>query len=80
MCEAIAEGKRFEQIPGIEKHAAWFDAFKDNYDITPDNAEQIIKAEIGKTFVRVLSDAGVFKDTAEGDAALMRFVDNVNQN
>lgn len=80
MCEAITEGKSFEQIPEIEKHAAWFDAFKDNYDITPDNAEQIIKAEIGKTFVRVLSDAGVFKDTPEGDAALMRFVDNVNQN
>ncbi len=79
MCEAIADGKPFEEIPEIEKHAAWFDAFKDNYAITPDNAEEIIKAEIGKTFVRVLSDAGVFKDTPEGDAALMRFVEHVNK-
>lgn len=78
MCEAIADGKPFAEIPEIEKHAAWFDAFKDNYDITPDNAEEIIKAEIGKTFVRVLSDAGVFKDTPEGDAAFMRFVETVN--
>ena len=77
MCRAIAEGKDFARIPEIEKHAAWFDAFKDGYDLTCDNAEEIIKAEIGKTFVRVLSDAGVYKDTAEGETAFMRFIDSV---
>ena len=77
MCRAIAEGRDFRDIPDIEKHAEWFDAFKDNYDLTSESAEQIIKDEIGKTFVRVLADAGVYKDTAEGDAAFLRFVESV---
>ena len=77
MCRAIADGRDFSEIPEIEKHKAWFDAFKSEYDITAENAEEIIKAEIGKTFVRVLSDAGVFGDNAEGDTAFMRFIESV---
>ena len=77
MCRAIADGKDFSEIPEIEKHKAWFDAFKSEYEITSENAEAVLKAEIGKTFVRVLSDAGVFKDNAEGDAAFLRFVASV---
>ena len=56
----------------------WFDKFKGEYSITPENADGIIKTEIGKTFVRVLKDAGVYKNTEEGRAAFMRFVDAVN--
>ena len=78
MCDAVASGKSFSDIPEIEKHAEWFDRFKDNYTITADNAEEIIKAEIGKTFVGVLRDAGVYKDTEEGREAFLRFVDCVN--
>ena len=77
MCLAIKERKSFSEIPEIEKHAEWFELFRGDYDITRENAEEIIKAEIGKTFVRVLSDAGVYKDTPEGDAAFMRFVESV---
>ncbi len=79
MCRAIAEGKSFSDIPEIEKHAEWFNRFKDNYSFTADNAEKIIKAEIGKTFVDVLRDAGVYKDTKEGREAFLRFVDYVNK-
>ena len=77
MCQAIADGKDFSEIPEIEKHKAWFDAFKSEYEINAENVEAVLKAEIGKTFVRVLSDAGVFKDNAEGDAAFLRFVASV---
>ena len=77
MCRAIADGTPFAEIPEIEKHAAWFDAFKADYDLTAETACEIIKTEIGRTFVRVLSDAGVYKDTADGEAAFMRFVDSV---
>ena len=77
MCRAISEGRSFTEIPEIAKHAAWFDAFKNEYDFSAESAEEIIKAEIGKTFVRVLSDAGVYKDTPEGEWAFMRFVDSV---
>ena len=78
MKAAILEGKSFEDDPDIEKHAKWFEAFRDNYTFTEENTEKIIKDEIGKTFVRVLRDAGVFKDTAEGRVFFERFISHVN--
>ncbi len=59
------------------KHASWLEKFRNNYTFTADNAMDILKAEIGATFVRVLEDAGVYKCTDEGRAAFMRFVATV---
>ncbi len=77
MCTAIAEGRDFTDIPEIQKHADWFAAFSGEHNITPYNAEGIIKAEIGKTFVGVLRDAGVYKDTEEGREAFLKFLATV---
>ena len=79
MKDAILAGEDFANIPDIEKHREWFLAFKDSYTFNEENVEEIIKAEIGKTFVRVLSDAGVFKDTEEGRVFFNRFIDSVNR-
>ncbi len=79
MKKAIADGTDFASVESIAKHKAWFDAFKDGYEITPESAEEILKTEIGKTFVRVLRDAGVYKDTADGLSAFLRFIDKVNE-
>ena len=79
MCRAAVDGVDFATVPEIEKHAEWFSRFADSYDFTPDSAEGIFKTEIGKTFVRVLRDAGVYKDNAEGRAAFKRFIDYVNK-
>ncbi len=79
MKDAVISGRDFAEIPEIEKHKAWFERFRDGYTFTPDNAEGIIKTEIGKTFVNVLKDAGVYKDTDEGRAAFERFVGFVNK-
>ena len=65
------------EITGI--HKAWFEAFKDSYSFTEDNTEDILKDEIGKTFVRVLRDAGVYKDNDEGLTCFLKFVDFVNK-
>ena len=62
----------------IEKHKAWFARFRDNYTFTAENVEDILKAEIGKTFQRVLEDAGVYSRTVEGLAAFERFIAYVN--
>ena len=43
--------------------------------IFSDNAEAILKEEIGRVFLEVLRDAGVFKRTPEGKAAFIRFID-----
>ena len=74
MKDAILSGTDFSRVAEIEKHAAWFAAFRDQYMFTADNTEEILKNEIGKTFVRVLEDAGVYKCTAEGREAFLRFV------
>ena len=47
---------------------------------TEDNALDIILQETGKVFAGVLEDAGVYKNTAEGKAAFLKFVDYVNRN
>ena len=78
MKDAILSGGDFASSESIEKHKEWFLAFRDLYDFTEENTEDIIKKEIGKTFVRVLKDAGVFKDNADGRRYFDRFIDFVN--
>ena len=74
MCEFIAAGRDFSEDESIIKHKEWFEKFKDNYEFTPENTEEIIKKEIGRTFERVLEDAGVYKSTPEGQSAFLRFI------
>ena len=38
-----------------------------------------IRREVGSVFLQVLEDAGVYKRTAEGRAAFLRFADAVNK-
>ena len=74
MCDFIANGRDFSEDESISKHKEWFERFKDNYKFTPDNTEDILKCEIGRTFERVLEDAGVFKRTEGGMNAFLKFV------
>jgi UDPglucose--hexose-1-phosphate uridylyltransferase len=60
-------------------HKEWFLAFRENYTFTEENTEDILKGEIGKTFVRVLRDAGIYKDTDDGLAKFQKFIDFVNK-
>ncbi len=58
-------------------HADWADGWKNNYELTAENIHAIVQKEIGKVFVEVLEDAGVFKRTEEGRGAFMRFVNSL---
>ncbi len=75
--EVILAGQDPAEDARVASHAAWFARFKDNYAFTAENTAEILRTEIGKTFVKVLEDAGVYKCTEEGRAAFMRFVDSV---
>ena len=77
MCDFIKAGRDFAEDERIEKHKDWFARFKDNYTFTDENTEEILKLEIGKTFERVLEDAGVYKNTESGLNAFLRFIDTV---
>ncbi|MGN1165439.1 MAG: UDP-glucose--hexose-1-phosphate uridylyltransferase [Lachnospiraceae bacterium] len=73
--EYLTEGKDIRSNEKIEKHAEWVERFLPNYDvITKENVTDILKKEIGNTFVHVLEDAGVYKCTPEGRDAFMRFI------
>ena len=75
---AILAGKSLAESEKTAKHLAWLNSFQESYTFTKENTRDILFAEIGKTFVRVLEDAGVYKNTPAGDAAFLRFVDAVN--
>ena len=74
MKEYLLAGRDFAENEQIAKHKEWAERFASAYDIGEDNAEDILRAEIGKTFVKVLEDAGVYKRTDEGREAFRRFV------
>ena len=78
MCDAILSGRDFAEDERIAKHRDWFLSFKQNYTFTPETVRGILEKEIGATFVRVLTDAGVYKRDAAGRAAFLRFVQTVN--
>ncbi|MBE6532891.1 MAG: UDP-glucose--hexose-1-phosphate uridylyltransferase [Ruminococcaceae bacterium] len=72
---AMLSGKNISEIPSIASHAEWADEVLSSHpEFAPDNAREILEAEIGKVFEKVLIDAGVFKRDDEGKAAFMRFV------
>jgi UDPglucose--hexose-1-phosphate uridylyltransferase len=76
LADKVAAGATDAEIRADEalgKHADWLAAFRDKYDFTADNAADIIRAEVGETFVHVLEDAGVYKDTE----AMLRFTASI---
>ena len=68
-------------LSGDEKlsgHAQWMNELYAKYPaVNADDAENIIKREIGAVFEQVLLDAGVYKRSDEGKAAFLRFIDSV---
>ena len=75
LAEYILEGKDISSNEKIQKHADWAEQFLPSYDnITKDNIRDILQQEVGKVFVHVLEDAGVYKCDPEGRAAFMRFI------
>ena len=60
-----------------EKHADWAEAFRSKYDITRDNALDVVQKETGLVFAKVLEHAGVYKRNAEGKKAFLRFLNTI---
>ena len=68
-----------EEVSVATYHQEWADELKEsNPRLTDkDQALEIVQESVGKIFARVLEDAGVYKQTEEGQAAFMRFVEQV---
>ena len=73
--DAILTGKDLAKDETLEKHAEWVAEFLPSYpEINAENIDEILRQEIGKVFVQVLEDAGVYKCTPEGREAFLKFV------
>ena len=73
--DAILNHRDISAIPEISKHSEWVNEFVSQYDeINENNIDSIIQNEIGKVFLNVLLDAGVFKRTPEGQKAFDKFI------
>lgn len=79
LAEVVLAGEDPAAVPEVAHHAAWFAAFAEKYTFTEENITGILEQEIGRTFVRVLEDAGVYRCDADGRAALGRFLDVVGR-
>lgn len=76
IAEAWLAGKEsIEYNEQLAVHGAWYKEIKARHtEADAENVEGIIKDEIGKVFMQVLTDAGVFKRDAKGMEAFDRFV------
>ncbi len=79
LAEAAFSGKDIFSDEVLSKHAEWLEELKKKYTFTKENAMDIILKETGKVFAEVLEDAGVYKNTPEGKAAFIDFIDTVNK-
>lgn len=75
MKQAILTGQDFECVDSLKQHAKWLGEVVGRHnELDKENIDAILKEEIGKVFVGVLEDAGVYKCTPEGRAAFDRFI------
>ncbi len=76
--KAMLGGEDLRGIPELTCHAEWAaDVLSRHPEFSGSTARGILEQEIGKVFLEVLEDAGVYKRTPEGQQAFMRFVDTV---
>ena len=77
MAQALVRGDDLRQDETLRKHADWADELKTRYTFTADNAEELLRREVGAVFAAVLEHAGVYKCTPEGREAFLRFIHSV---
>ncbi len=74
VADCLAAGGDLRADELTEKHADWAEGFRGRYEITPDNALDIVQKETGIVFSRVLEHAGVYKRDSAGRDAFIRFL------
>ena len=76
LCEAMLSGDDLFADPKTAPHSEWAKEILERHpEFNADNADLIIKNEVGKVFEQVLEDAGVFKRNSAGKEAFLSFVE-----
>ena len=79
LSDALVAGTDISGDELLAKHAEWAAELKRKYKFTKDNADKILRKEIGIVFSKVLEHAGVYKRDKAGKEAFLRFVQAVNK-
>ena len=77
VADALASGADLRANELTEKHADWAEGFRSKYQITRENALDIVQKETGLVFAKVLEHAGVYKRDEAGRQAFLRFLATV---
>ena len=77
VADGLVHGRDLRADERTAKHTGWAEAFAPNYTITAENALEIVQKETGLVFAQVLEHAGVYKRTAEGKEAFLRFLNTI---
>lgn len=73
--KSILEGADLDSIPETVSHAKWArEVIERHPELCVENVRNILEQEIGKVFLEVLCDAGVYKRNKKGQSAFDRFV------
>ena len=77
--QALIMGGDLHATESLASHAVWAEELKKQYVFTAENAGDILRQEVGRVFLQVLCDAGVYKRDAAGRDAFLRFIAAVNR-
>ncbi len=84
--ELLKEFLLSQDIEGIEidtdlkKHSSWAKGILERNQLNSENISQVLYSEIGEVFLKVLKDAGVFKDDEKGITAFSNCRNKLLQN
>jgi len=73
----MLEGRDISGDELLSKHAEWAAMIKSKYELTSENADEIIRDEIGIVFAAILEQCGVFSRDEEGRAQFRKFIASV---
>ncbi len=73
----LVSGGDIRASESCAKHADWAEELKSRCSFTAENAEGILRQEVGVVFMKVLEHAGVFKRDEQGREAFLRFAASV---
>lgn len=75
LADCLVNGRAIDAYDELRKHKEWADRIAENHrDICAENVDEILQEEIGKVFVKVLEDAGVYKCDPKGREGFERFI------
>ena len=78
VADALFSGADLRADERTEKHAEWAEGFAGKYEVTAQNAFEIVQKETGLVFAKVLEHAGVYQRNEAGKSAFLRFLNQVN--